>query len=248
MFAEKFRALARTRALAACLAAGLAATAATPSLAASGTASFIVVHGIPGRDVGASLDPALPVDVLVAGSLCLLKSFTFGDIAGPFDVPSGTYSVAISLANPISPCSGSPVISASVTLNPGDYDAIVAQLNSQAAPAAGVYPIDVTPVGAGNQRVVTIHAADAPEVSVKAVSLGPKREAVEFKIKPGQTIENTVPTRQGFFFTLHSLGTLVAGPIESLNAGDQSLIFTAAVGNASSGSVTILTKLIRSVF
>lgn len=243
MFVEKFRALARFAALAA----ALAATAA-PSRAASGTASFIVVHGVPGRDVGSSLDPALPVDVLVAGSLCLLKSFTFGDIAGPFDVPAGTYSVAISLANPISPCSGSPVISASVTLKSGDYDAIVAQLSSKGAPTAGVYPIDVSKVGAGKQRVVTVHAADAPEVTVKAVSVGPNREAAAFKIKPGQTVDTTVPARQGFSFTIHALGKLVAGPIEAINAGDQSLIFTAAVGNATSGSVTILTKLIRSVF
>jgi hypothetical protein len=244
MLAEKFRALTR----AAALAAGLAATTATPALAASGTASFVVVHGVPGRDVGSTLDPALPVDVLVAGSLCLLKSFTFGDIAGPFDVPAGTYSVAISLANPISPCSGTPVISASVTLNSGDYDAVVAQLSSTGAPTAGVYPINVIGIGAGKQRIVAIHAADAPEVTVKAVSIGPKPETLAFKISPGQTVDNAVPTKPGFTLTLSAGGSVVAGPIEAINAGDRSLIFAAAVGNATSGSVTILTKIIRSVF
>ncbi len=221
--------------------------AATPA-AASGTASFLVVHGIPGRDVGAGIDPALPVDVLVGGSICLLKNFTFGDIAGPFDVPAGKYAVAISLANPISPCSNTPVVSASVTLNSGDFDAVVAQLSSAGAPTAGVYPIDVSPVGSGMQRFVAVHAADAPEVTVRVESLGAKPEKLSFKIKPGATKTAMVPARPAFSLEIRAGGALVAGPIDTTNAGDQSLIFAAAVGNATSGSVTILTKLLRSVF
>jgi hypothetical protein len=234
-------------AFAACLACTTVA-AAGPAAAASGTASFIVVHGIPGRDVGASLDPALPVDVLINGSLCLLKNFTFGDIAGPFDVPAGAYTVAISLANPISPCSNSAVISADVTLNSGDYDAVVAQLSSAGAPSAGVFPIDVSSIMAGDVRIVTAHAADAPAVKVKAESTEGKTEKLAFSIKPGKTKTSEVPFRAGFSFEIEAGGKVVAGPINAGNLGDQSLLFAAAVGNASSGSVTILTKLIRSVF
>jgi hypothetical protein len=241
MFTTRQRAAAPAAMLAACL-------AVTPAVAASGTASFLVVHGIPGRDVGSTIDPALPVDVLINGSLCLLKNLTFGEIAGPFDVPAATYTVAISLANPISPCSNTAVISASVTLSSGEYGAVVAQLSSSGAPTAGVYPVDVSSVGTGNVRFVTVHAADAPEVTVKVASLGAKPEKVSFKIKPGDTKDKEVRFKPGFALSIDAGGTTVAGPIDINNAGVQSLIFAAAVGNATSGSVTILTKLLRSVF
>jgi hypothetical protein len=241
MFAPRQRAAACAATLATCL-------AITPAAAASGSASFLVVHGIPGRDVGKTIDPALPVDVLINGSLCLLKGLTFGDIAGPFDVPAATYTVAISLANPISPCSNAAVISASVTLNSGDFGAVVAELSTKGEPTAGVYPIDVSSVGSGKVRFVTAHAADAPAVTVTAESLGAKSEKVSFKIKPGDTKVSEVPFRPAFALTISAGGKTVAGPIDAGNAGDQSLIFAAAVGNAATGSVTILTKLLRSVF
>jgi hypothetical protein len=241
MFASRHHAAARAATLAACL-------AATPAVAASGTASFLVVHGIPGRNVGSTIDPALPVDVLINGSLCLLKNLTFGEIAGPFDVPAATYTVAISLANPISPCSNAAVISASVTLTSGEFGAVVAQLSSSGTPTAGVYPVDVSSVGSGKVRFVTVHAADAPAVTVNVESLGAKPEKVSFKIKPGDTKNKSVPFRPAFALSISAGGTTVAGPIDISNAGDQSLIFAAAVGDAATGSVTILTKLLRSVF
>jgi hypothetical protein len=227
------------------LCATLLSAAAAPALA--GTASFIVVHGIPGRDVAATLDPALPVDVQVNGKLCLLQSFTYGDIAGPFDVPSGTYTVAISLANPLAPCSNAPVITGSATLTDGQFGAIVAQLSTKGAPTAGVYPVDVSSVGAGNQRFVVVHAADAPKVTINAISLGKSPEKLKFQISPGDTKTNTVPARNGFAVELIAPGGGVFGPIK-VTGGDQSLFFVAAVGNANTGSVALLSKLIRSVF
>jgi len=81
-----FHASVRTLALAAAfLAAALPAAAETDT---ASPATFVVVHGIPGRDVAATLDPVLPVDVLIAGKYCLLQGFTFGSIAGPYEVPA----------------------------------------------------------------------------------------------------------------------------------------------------------------
>jgi hypothetical protein len=225
-------------------AAFLAAGAIAP--ASAGTASFLVVHGIPGRDVAAGLDPLLPVDVLVNGQICLLKNLTFGQIAGPYDVPSGTYSVAVSLANPISPCSNSAVISASVTLTDGEYGAVVAQLSSKGTPTAGVYPIDVSPVAAGMQRFVIAHAADAPAVVARAVSLGKDPEKASAAIKPGAEAETAVPERNEFAATISAPGATF-GPYK-VGGGDQAVFFLVAVGNATSGSVTVLSKVIPSVF
>jgi len=234
MLNQTFRALLLT--------AGLAA--ATP--ASAGTASFLVVHGIPGRDVAATLDPALPVDVLINGSLCLLKNLTFGEIAGPYDVPTGTYTVAVSLANPISPCSNSPVISASVALTDGEFGAIVAQLSSAGAPTAGVYPVDVSAVGTDTQRFVAVHAADAPAVSLGVVSNGKATEKFEIKLQPGATGTHTTTVRESFLEQVLAGNKLLA-PTGTGSVGNQSVLFSAIVGNASTGSVTILSKQLRAV-
>src|SRR5208283_5238562 len=79
--------------------------ASNSAFAQSPNASVYVVHGIPGHDVSKSLDPALPVDVQVDGAICLASGLKFGDIAGPFTIPAGTYSITISLANTLQPCS-----------------------------------------------------------------------------------------------------------------------------------------------
>jgi len=223
---------------------GLASGFASPALA--GTASFLVVHGIPGRDVAAGLDPQLPVDVLVNGSICLLKNFTFGQIAGPYDVPAGTYSVAVSLANPISPCSNAAVISGNVTLTSGEFGAIVAQLSPKGAPTAGVYPIDVLPVGKPSQRFVVIHAADAPPVFVHGISLGTSPVKFTLPLATGMVKSADVAAQSGYSATI-SAGSASFGPANVFGA-PQSLFLIVAVGNAGSGSVTLLSKTIPSVF
>ena len=88
-------------------AAALFALASVPAQAQN--ASVRVVHGIPGADVSPAIDPATPVDVQVNGAICLLQGFTFGEISGPYTLPAGSYTVAISLANSLEPCSGDAV-------------------------------------------------------------------------------------------------------------------------------------------
>jgi hypothetical protein len=228
-------------------AAALAAALAAPAAHAQSTtnASFLVVHGIPGRDVAETLDPLLPVDVQVAGKYCLASGLTFGTIAGPFDVPPGTYSVAVSLANPLAPCTNTAVISGNVTLTAGEYGAVVAALSTKGAPTAEVYPIDVSPVGAGKQRFVTAHAADAPAVVVHVVSNGTPAEKASFALNPGAENTTSVPTRSAFAVAA-SIGKTVIGPIKE-QAGDQAVLFTVAVGSATTGSATLLSKVIPSV-
>ena len=62
----------------------LGATAAS----AAGTAEVYVVHGIPG----------LPVDIYVNGALTL-DNFQPETVAGPLDLPEGSYKVDITAAN-----------------------------------------------------------------------------------------------------------------------------------------------------
>lgn len=217
--------------------------ATAPALAAS---SFLVVHGIPGRDVAAGLNPLLPVDVQVNGAVCLLKNFTFGDVAGPFDVPAGTYAVSISLANPVAPCSNAPVVSANVTLSDNSFSAIVAQLSTKGAPSAGVYPIDVSPVSTGKQRFVVVHAANAPGVTVRAKSGGKTPQSASFRLAPGKSFTGELGFAPAFSTTLQGPG-VTFGPF-TLDSAVRGVVFGAAVGSATSGSVTVIEKLIPNVF
>jgi len=211
-------------------------------------ATFVVVHGIPGRDLAASFDPVLPVDVLIDGKYCLLQGFTFGSIAGPFQVPAGSYTVAISLANPVAPCSNSPVISATADLTAGSFNSIVAALSTKKAPTAEIYPVYVSPVGAGKQRFIAAHAADAPEVEVKVVSEGPNQETVKGALAPGHELTAVADARGSFNVSISPIGTnAVIGPI-TVQPGNQGVALIYAVGSAASGSATLISKTIPNVF
>lgn len=49
---------------------------------ASDNASLYVVHGIPGRDISETTDPAFPVDILLNDEVCNVHGLTFGTISG----------------------------------------------------------------------------------------------------------------------------------------------------------------------
>jgi hypothetical protein len=100
-------------------------------------ANVRVAHGIPGQDLGA--DPALPVDVLVNDSICLLEGFTFGEFAGPVELDPGTYNIKISLASPSDACSNPPVIEADVPFDAGEDATVIAHLSEAGDPTASKF-------------------------------------------------------------------------------------------------------------
>jgi hypothetical protein len=99
-------------------------------------ANVRVAHGIPGQDLGA--DPALPVDVLVNDSICLLEGFTFGEFAGPVELAPGTYNIKISLASTPA-CSNPPVIEADVPFDAGEDATVIAHLSEAGDPTASKF-------------------------------------------------------------------------------------------------------------
>jgi hypothetical protein len=241
-----FPAPARTLALAVSLLASAVPAASAQTAAAPAT--FLVVHGIPGRDVAPSLDPVLPVDVLVAGKYCLLHGFTFGSIAGPFEVPGGSYPVAISLANPIAPCSNAAVISATVTLGAGTVTSIVAALNSTSGPTAEVFNDTLAPIPAGDQRLMAHHAADAPEVQVTVTNVGGVTEKAQFDLFRTDERSAIVSARPGFAVSISPVGSsAVIGPI-TVQPGNRGLALIYAVGSAKTGSATLISKVLPNVF
>jgi hypothetical protein len=225
--------------------AALLASSATIAAAQSLPATVLIAHGVPGRDVGAGIDPFFPVDVLVGGKICLLKGLNFGTISDAVDLPAGTYSIAISAANPQKPCSNAAVISATVPLAAGTTSAIVAAVSTGGAPTAEVYGVDLSPVGSGMQRLVVAHAANAPAVDVIASS-GKKSVTIP-NLQPGTETQADVPAQDMGELAARPVGSnALIGPV-AVSAPPQSVVLTLAVGSAASGTATLLTKVIPGV-
>lgn len=220
-----------------------AATATAADAQTAPPATLRVVHGIPGRDVAPNLDPQLPVDVLVNDSLCVLRNFTFRSVSPPFSLPAGSYSVKVSLANSVTPCGNTPVISQTVTLTAGEEAAAVAALSLNGNPVLDAFALDLSPVPAGQGRVIVAHAADAPPV---AVSVDGKR-AIR-RLLPGTEAAALLPAGDYAVAVFpNGQATPVVGPLPF--AVDSRVVSVAfAVGSAASGSITLVVATIPDVF
>jgi len=97
-----------------------------------------VIHGIAGQDL--DLSPDLPVDVAVDDG-CILEGFAYGQVAGPLELPTGTYDIDISLADNDNPCSNLPVIEAEVPFDAGEIAIVIAHLAEDGTPTASKFVI-----------------------------------------------------------------------------------------------------------
>lgn len=137
-------------------AAALALLAVPAHAQSSGAAMLSVLHAVPDT----------PVDVYVDGELTL-DDFQPGDLAGPLELPGGTYTVAITA--PDAADDSEPVIGP-VDLeleNGGNYTA-VAFLDADGAPTASLFTNYTSETAAGEGRLTVRHVAAAPEVDVLA--------------------------------------------------------------------------------
>jgi hypothetical protein len=132
------------------------AVVATPAMAATDGAKLSVLHGVPG----------LTVDVYVNNELTL-DDFEPGDLAGPLDLPAGTYTVAITASD--APDASAPAIGPiDLTLAAGGNYTAVAHLNEAGQPGATLFPNDVSQTAPGEGRLTVRHVAAAPAVDVLA--------------------------------------------------------------------------------
>ncbi|WP_324649399.1 DUF4397 domain-containing protein [Georgenia sp. H159] len=139
-------------------AAGLTMLAlAAPATAETGdAASLSVLHGVPG----------LTVDVWVNGERTL-DDFEPASLAGPLELPAGTYSVAITAAD--AGDDSEPVLGPlDLPLEAGGNYTAVAHLDADGAPTASFFTNDTTATAAGEGRLTVRHTAAAPAVDVLA--------------------------------------------------------------------------------
>jgi hypothetical protein len=120
------------------------------------TGTVTVIHGVPG----------LMVDVYVNGDLTL-EGFEPDTITDSLSLPAGDYDIEIFAAG-ADPEAEEPAISGSASLPAGANASIIAHLSEDGAPMLSVFVNDVSPVDAGNARLVVRHTAAAPAVDVLA--------------------------------------------------------------------------------
>lgn len=138
--------------------AGLAllALAAPASAATDDAAQLSVLHGV----------PDLTVDVWVNGERTL-DDFEPASLAGPLELPAGTYSVAITAAD--AEDDSEPVLGPlDLPLEAGGNYTAVAHLDADGAPTASFFTNDISETAAGEGRLTVRHTAAAPEVDILA--------------------------------------------------------------------------------
>lgn len=136
------------------LGAGLTAVS-LPAHGATG-AQLSVLHGVPG----------LTVDVWVNGERTL-DDFTPGTLAGPLDLPAGTYTVAIT-ASDAADDSAPAIGPVDLPLMDGGNYTAVAHLDAAGTPTATLFTNDTSATMAGQGRLTVRHVAAAPVVDVLA--------------------------------------------------------------------------------
>ncbi len=237
----------------------LLATLSFATAAANGEDAMVYVgHGIPGEAL--SLDPALPVDVLVDDTICLLEGFEFGEFEGPFDLAGRTYNIKISLASadpdadpPVPPCANAAVINTDVPVMDGVNYTVFAHLTATGVPTATAFENDVSAIVPGKARLTVRHTAAAPAVDVTLNrGWGRGRPVGPMDARPITGLENPdeadpLDIRPGAYqasiFPAGEAGP-VADPIKVvLNPFKSYIVY--AVGDLNGGSFTVLTQVIE---
>jgi hypothetical protein len=120
------------------------------------SADLYVLHAVPG----------LTVDVYVNGDLTL-DNFEPSDLAGPLDLPAGTYTVAITAADAAD--DSSPAIGPiDLVLDANMSYTAVAHLDASGDPTASLFTNDLSTIPAGEGKLTVRHTAAAPAVDVLA--------------------------------------------------------------------------------
>jgi hypothetical protein len=190
--------------------AGALVLLATPATAAD-TATVAVLHAVPDT----------PVDVYANGER-LIDDFQPGTLTDPLQLPAGSYDLAVFAAD-APDGSGTPLLSAdSVAVPAGANATVVAHLAADGTPALMPFVNDVSPVAAGEARVIVRHTAAAPAVDVRAggtpVVTGLTNPGEESLTVPAGTVNADV--------TLAGTSTVAIGPADlTLAEGTTNIVY-----------------------
>ncbi len=200
----------------------------SPAARAADTASVSVVHGI----------PKTPVNVFVDGK-STLTDFKPGAVAGPLQLPAGSYKITIfPAANTAG--TGTPVISATASVTAGQNVSLVAHLTAAGKPTLTPFVNDVSMIPAGKARIIVRHTAAAPAVDVRA------NKAVVFKslTNPNEASAEVAAGSISADVVLAGTSTVAIGPATvNLAEGADTIVY--AVGSAADKTLSLVTQTIN---
>ena len=218
------------RSLAAGTVAGLTlALLASPALAAGHAdgAELSVLHGV----------PDLVVDVYVDGALTL-DDFQPGTLAGPLDLPAGTYSVAITAADAVD--ASAPLLGpVDLPLEAGGSYTAVAHLTADGAPTASLFMNDTSTTATGEGRLTVRHTAAAPAVDVLAGGT-PVISGLE---NPDEAVLDLPAGTVSAAVAAAGTTTPVIGPVDvDIAAGANTIVY--AWGSLAAGNLTVAVQVV----
>jgi len=214
------------------------------AMAASENATLYLFHGIPGLDYSTSTDPAFPVDVLFNDEVCAEHGIPFGAMPNPLTFIPGSYDVKISPANTLAPCSNSPLLDTTITVDSGkDYSAVLA-LSTTGTPTLLTFTNSFSAVTAGMGRVMFGLAADSSAVTL-VLQNTTTQKSYTYTVNPGAGLNVSLPADSYTVTVSQGATTLVSGTTVDLYAQSVTLMY--AVGEASNNTVTLETKTVRDV-
>ncbi len=199
----------------------------TASAAAADMASVTVVHGIPNT----------PVNVFVNGK-STLADFKPLTVAGPLELPAGTYDVKVYPAADTAG-TGTPVIQASATVTAGENVSLVAHLSADGKPTITPYVNDTSSIAAGSGRLIVRHDAAAPAVDVRA------NEKVAFSglVNPKEVSADLPAGTISADVVLAGTSTVVIGPADvTVKEGTDTIVY--AVGSAADKTLGVVVQSI----
>jgi hypothetical protein len=215
--------------LAAMLAGGLVLMGLITSTSASAasTASVSVVHGIPNT----------PVNVFVNGK-STLPDFKPGTVAGPLQLPAGTYQVTVfPAANTAG--TGTPLISANATVTAGQNVTLVAHLTTSGQPTITPFVNDTSTIPAGKARLIVRHTANAPAVDVRADGA----VVLSDLTNPNQASAEVAAGTVSADVVLHGTSTVAIGPAQlNLTAGADTIVY--AIGSAADKTLSLVVQTV----
>jgi len=218
----------------------LCAALSTASLASS----MYFVQGIAGRNYSPDTDPAFPVDVLVNDEVCYVHGLPFGTILGPLTLEPGSYNVKVSLANSLAPCSSSPLIDRTVTIEPRSDVSAVFALNDTGTPVLLTFTNNFSPVNANMGRILLAQAAKAGPVQVILQNTATMK-SYSYTVNRGALLDVSLPA--GTYSLEVKLGTTTLVGSTFLNLYSQSATLLYTVGQASNDTVVLQTRTLRDV-
>ncbi len=187
--------------------------------AAADVTEVYAVHGVPG----------VAVDVYVDGAEAV-PDFQPLTVAGPLDVPSGSHTVSINAAG-----DSAAVASVTADLPAGASLSVVAHLVPGDQVALTPFVNDISPIAAGQTRLVVRHAANAPAVDIRAGG-----KVVAAGVTEGQQAVLNIPAGTVTAdVVLAGTSTVVIGPAD-LSLAEGTATFVHAVGSADKGNLGLV--------